>query len=90
MKNRFRHFPSTALAILILGLVPGALAQDNVGDESTVIYPASYFEEFSPITAQDMLDRIPGMSSRGGPGGGGPPRGFSSGGPPGAGPSNVT
>ncbi|MCY3690171.1 MAG: TonB-dependent receptor [Gammaproteobacteria bacterium] len=90
MKNRFRHFPSTALAILILGLAPGALAQDNVGDESTVIYPASYFEEFSPITAQDMLDRIPGMSSRGGPGGGGPPRGFSSGGPPGAGPSNVT
>lgn len=90
MKNRFRHFPSTALAILILGLAPGALAQDNVGDESTVIYPASYFEEFSPITAQDMLDRIPGMSSSGGRGGGGPPRGFSSGGPPGAGPSNVT
>ena len=91
MKHRFRHFPSTALAVLTLGLAPGALAQDNIGDESTVVYPASYFEEFSPITAQDMLDRIPGMGGmggRGGPGGGGPPRGFS-GGPPGGGPSNV-
>ena len=90
MESKFRNFLSTALAILILGLAPGALAQENVGEESTVVYPASYFEEFSPITAQDMLDRIPGMSSRGGPGGGGgPPRGFS-GGPGGGGPSSVT
>ncbi|PCJ27963.1 MAG: hypothetical protein COA96_02025 [SAR86 cluster bacterium] len=44
-------------------------AQDNVGDDSTVVYPASYFEEFSPITAQDMLDRIPGVGSVTGGGG---------------------
>ena len=90
MENSFRYCLSTALAILLLGLAPGALAQDNVGEESTVVYPASYFDEFSPITAQDMLDRIPGMSSSGGRGGGGPPHGFSSSGPGGGGPSNVT
>ena len=37
-------------------------AQDNVGEESTVVYPANYFNEWTPVTAQDMLDRIPGLS----------------------------
>lgn len=65
--------------IVILGLVFSqfALAQDNVGEDSTIVYPASYFTEYAPITAQDMLDRIPGQESgvpRGG--GGGPPGGF--------------
>ena len=40
-----------------------ASAQDNVGEDSTVVYPASYFAEFNPVTAQDMLDRIPGVGS---------------------------
>jgi len=37
------------------------ISQENVEDESTVVYPASYFAEWSPVTAQDMLDRIPGL-----------------------------
>ena len=49
-----------------------ASAQDNVGEDSTVVYPASYFAEFNPVTAQDMLDRIPGVGSATGGGG----RGF--------------
>ena len=36
-------------------------AQDNVGDKSTVVYPSSYFLEYAPVTALDMLNRIPGM-----------------------------
>ena len=52
--------------LILFSLGSFALAQDNVGDESTIIYPASYFSEWSPVTAQDMLDRIPGMSSGGG------------------------
>lgn len=40
-----------------------AVAQDNVGEESTVVYPASYFAEYAPVTAQDMMDRIPGLGS---------------------------
>jgi outer membrane receptor for ferrienterochelin and colicins len=59
-------------------------------DESTVTYPASYFAEYGPVNAKDMLDRIPGVGSttgggssssggfRGGGGGGGG-RGFGSG-----------
>ncbi|NBP72096.1 MAG: hypothetical protein EBU57_02675, partial [Alphaproteobacteria bacterium] len=39
-------------------------------------YAADYFNEWQPITAQDMLDRIPGLAGGGGPGGrGGPPGG---------------
>lgn len=41
-------------------------AQDNVGDDSTIVYPASYFVEYAPVTAQDMLNRIPGMESSAG------------------------
>ncbi len=39
-------------------------AQDPVDDgQSNVdIYPSDYFEQFSPVTAADMLERIPGIS----------------------------
>ena len=71
-----------AVAALLMLSSNLGLAQDNVGEQSTVVYPASYFAEFNPITAQDMLDRIPGIGSATGGGGfsGGPPRGFSGGG----------
>jgi len=58
-------------------------AQDNVGEDSTVLYPASYFVEFNPVTAQDMLDRIPGVGTATGGGNrnsGGPRRGGGNGG----------
>jgi len=71
-----------ALALaLAFTLSPTAAAQDTSGDESTVVYPASYFDQWGPRTAQDMLDRIPGQGS-----GGGSPSNFSgSGGNPSAG-----
>lgn len=81
--------------ILLLGVTAGASAQQDVRDESTARYPAAFFSSWSPLTAQDMLDRVPGLDSVGGfgpPGGGsfgggggggfGPPGGFT-GGPPG-------
>ena len=84
-----------AVCIFLLSLGFTISAQDTVGDDSTVRYPAAYFEEWAPVTAQDMMDRIPGLSSgggsrggyssggrgRGGPGGGGSRggRGFGSG-----------
>lgn len=46
--------------------VAPATAQENVGDDSTIMYPASYFVEYAPVTAQDMLNRIPGMEVSGG------------------------
>jgi len=40
-------------------------------DDSTIVYPASYFAEFNPVSANDMLNRIPGigLALRGGRGG---------------------
>ncbi len=85
----YLHAPYTVgfyrafLCLLVLGYSGWSLAQDNVGEESTVVYPASYFTEFNPVTAQDMLDRIPGIgSATGGNNRGGPPRGFSGSGNP--------
>jgi hypothetical protein len=65
-----RLLASKSLLLSLLLMVAGhsgyASAQDNVGDGSTVIYPASYFVDYRPVTAQDMLNRIPGMSGTGG------------------------
>ena len=64
--------PLFSLLVFIAAITPqNSYAQQNVGDESTVMYPATYFAEWAPVTAQDMLNRIPGMqrsssSSRGG------------------------
>ncbi len=55
---------------LSVALAQAARAQDNVGEDTTVMYPASYFAEFNPVTAQDMLDRIPGVGTATGGGGG--------------------
>ncbi|MGM0634363.1 MAG: TonB-dependent receptor plug domain-containing protein [Pseudomonadota bacterium] len=38
-------------------------------DDSTVVYPASYFRDYNPTSANDMVDRIPGVSLSGGGGG---------------------
>ncbi|MEQ8955606.1 MAG: TonB-dependent receptor plug domain-containing protein, partial [Gammaproteobacteria bacterium] len=74
---------------LACALSPLASAQDTgeTGD-STVVYPADYFDEWIPVTAQDMLSRIPGQGSGGGPGGGF--SGGGRGGPPGGGFGNPT
>lgn len=47
--------------------------------DSTVVYPADFFAQYAPVTANDMLDRIPGISLGGGGGGGGD-RGLGTGG----------
>lgn len=57
------------LLLLAASLSAEAFAQDTTGDDSTVVYPASYFVEYAPVTAQDMLNRIPGISVTSGGGG---------------------
>ncbi len=71
-----------AALLLAVAMPHSLLAQDTDGENSTVIYPAEYFSQWAPITAKDMLDRIPGQdnsSPRGGgggiPGGGNPSSG---------------
>ncbi len=62
--NRLARLAS--ILALACALSPVATAQDTSGDDSTVIYPSSYFDQWGPITAQEMLDRIPGQGSGGG------------------------
>lgn len=64
-----------SLSLLIFVVSSTISAQENIGEESTVVYDSDYFDQWSPVTAQDMIDRIPGLtqggSSRGGFSGGG-------------------
>lgn len=83
MINPRRNTLAVALGLLLFSATAGA--QDSAGESSTVVYPASYFTEYAPVTAQDMLNRIPGLGSpggggRGGFGGGGFGGGFGGGG----------
>lgn len=59
------------LVIAALSALPVA-AQPPAANDSTVVFPASYFAEYAPVTAQDMVDRIPGVGNITG---GGPPVG---------------
>lgn len=42
---------------------------DPGATDSTVVYEAAFFDQYNPITAGDMLDRIPGVNVGGGGGG---------------------
>ncbi|MBU2097749.1 MAG: TonB-dependent receptor plug domain-containing protein, partial [Gammaproteobacteria bacterium] len=43
---------------------PSALIAQEVADNSSnIVYPSSYFQQWAPVTAQDMLNRIPGLSA---------------------------
>ncbi|MDP7455963.1 MAG: TonB-dependent receptor plug domain-containing protein [Gammaproteobacteria bacterium] len=58
--------------LLAANMCQFAFAQDaSTEEETTVMYPASYFEQYAPVSARDMLDRIPGVGSTtgGGPNG---------------------
>ncbi len=59
-KNSLLHAIALASAVQAGTL----MAQDApvTDNDSTVTYPASYFEQFDPFSANDMLDRIPGIS----------------------------
>lgn len=58
---------SLTASVLSLGMfvaVPASQAQTaETGDDSTVTYPAAYFQQWAPVTAQDMINRIPGVGS---------------------------
>ncbi len=76
MKFPFRISVLTAaIVVASAAFSASSLAQDTTGDDSTVRYPASYFTEWAPTTAQDMLSRIPGVNAGGGGGGPGGPGG---------------
>ncbi|MDG2421345.1 MAG: TonB-dependent receptor plug domain-containing protein [Gammaproteobacteria bacterium] len=59
--SRFFLCFSLVFALFLISVADTVFAQENVGEESTIRYPAGYFSEWAPVTAQDMLDRIPGL-----------------------------
>lgn len=51
-------------------------AQESNSENSTIVYQANFFEQYTPISANDMITRIPGVNLRNNSGG----RGLGSGG----------
>ncbi len=82
-RSRFEILSLLLSSACLAGANGGALAQDApmTDDDATVTYPASFFAQYEPFSANDMLDRIPGISvaRQGGGGGGGGGPGFSGG-----------
>ena len=62
MKNRCIR---VALFLMIFVTSAATSAQQNSlqsgTDDSTITYSADYFQQFSPVSVSDMLDRIPGI-----------------------------
>ena len=71
MNSTFRKSLLTASILLVASTYSASsFSQTTNVEDSSVRYPSSYFAEFAPTTAQDMINRIPGVSSGGGGGGG--------------------
>ena len=50
-------------SLSLLSSPTALIAQEVVDNSSDIIYPADYFTQWAPVTAQDMLNRIPGLSA---------------------------
>lgn len=71
MNSTFRKSLLTASILLVTSSYSAlSFSQSTNSEDSSVRYPSSYFSEWAPTTAQDMINRIPGVSSGGGGGGG--------------------
>ena len=51
----------TLVASPLLWAQPQIVNLENPTDDSTIIYPADYFADFSPVSVSDMINRIPGI-----------------------------
>lgn len=60
---RVSVLPSAFLTLALLGSVSSLHAQQTSEDNSTVVYGSDYFAQWSPVTAQDMINRIPGIGA---------------------------
>ena len=50
-------------SLSLLSSPTALMAQEVVDNSSDIVYPADYFTQWAPVTAQDMLNRIPGLSA---------------------------
>jgi outer membrane receptor for ferrienterochelin and colicin len=59
--RRILRLTAMSLAITSASQVLAQQASDTLNDDSTVVYAADYFAEYSPVSVNDMIDRIPGI-----------------------------
>ena len=69
-KRPVGHISGTLMSLLMVAVPQNLLDQDTDEQNSTVVYSAEYFSQWAPITAKDMLDRIPGQDNSSPSGGG--------------------
>jgi hypothetical protein len=69
MSNRFSISPrfrtsliALAVSSMTLGLPLAHANEQQSAQDTTVIYPASFFLPYNPVSVNDMIDRIPGVS----------------------------
>ena len=55
-------------------------SKTTINTDSTVVYEAGFFAQYNPVTANDMLERIPGLNLSSGGSDGGGDRGLGTGG----------
>ena len=60
---RVSVLPSAILTLAMLGSISSLHAQQSTDENSTVVYDADYFAQWTPVTAQDMINRIPGIGA---------------------------
>ena len=63
--SRPERLVRTRLVGLVIAVSHPSYAQqadDLTNDESTIVYEAGFFAEYSPVSVNDMIDRIPGIS----------------------------
>lgn len=68
----------SALSLAILASGSLHAQEESPIDDSTIVYEATFFDQYTPISANDMITRIPGVNLNSNNGGGG--RGLGSGG----------
>lgn len=78
--------PEKLVRLCLLGLAIAAANQSyaqqadaQASDDSTIVYEADFFIDYSPVSVNDMIDRIPGISLALNNNGGGNSRGLGSG-----------
>jgi len=61
---RSKFFQSSILSLSIAAAISShaQVSEESALEESSVIYDAEFFEQYSPINVNDMIDRIPGIS----------------------------
>lgn len=81
LRRTCRHLITLLLGLMVSSITFAQLNEtEDPHDTSTIVYTADYFADFSPVSANDMISRIPGigLAMRSG-GGGGNNRGLGSG-----------